>query len=204
MCFIWLFIYVLLLLCILFCTHGYYMFTCHCCQRFIYVNKLSCTTDEGLTTENFGSYHYTILHQNRTLSSFLSIHYWCGKHIFISIEFLLISSKLDFLCRCNRHPTPKMPKSTLCLPPARWEPKALIPSVVAILPDFDGFLQITSKLDYLYRFSRNPTPTMSVLTLCLPPARWGPKAPDSECNGNIASFRRISSNLNKTRLSVQI
>ena len=36
----------------------------------------------------------------------------------------------------------------------------LIPSVVAILPDFDGFLQITSKLDY----SRNPTPTMSVLT----------------------------------------
>ena len=44
------------------------MFTCHCCQRFIYVNKLSCTTDEGLTTENFGSYHYTILHQNRTLA----------------------------------------------------------------------------------------------------------------------------------------
>ena len=37
------------------------MFTCHCCQRFIYVNKLSCTTDEGLTPENFGSYHYTIL-----------------------------------------------------------------------------------------------------------------------------------------------
>ena len=65
--------------------YGYYMFTCHCCQRFIYVNKLSCTTDEGLTTENFGSYHYTILHQNRTLSSFLSIHYWCGKHIFIYI-----------------------------------------------------------------------------------------------------------------------
>ena len=30
------------------------------------------------------------------------------------------------------------------------------------------------------------------------------KAPDSECNGNIASFRRISSNLTKTRLSIQI
>ena len=83
-------------------------------------------------------------------------------------------------------------------------PGHLIPSVVAILPDFDGFLQITSKLDYLYRFSRNPTPTMPVLTLCLPPARWGPKAPDSECNGNIASFRRISSNLTKTRISIQI
>ena len=39
-------------------------------------------------------------------------------------------------------------------------PGPLIPSVVEILPDFDGFLQITSKLDYLYRFSRDPTPTM--------------------------------------------
>ena len=46
-------------------------------------------------------------------------------------------------------------------------PGPLIPSVVAILPDFDGFLQITSKLDYLYRSSRNPKPTMPVLTLCL-------------------------------------
>ena len=79
-----------------------------------------------------------------------------------------------------------------------------IPSVVAILPDIDGLLQISSKLDSLYRFSRNPTPTMPVSTLCPPPARWGPKAPDSECNGNIASFRRISSNLTKTRLFIQI
>ena len=31
---------------------------------------------------------------------------------------------------------------------------------------------------------------MSVLTLCLPPARWGTKAPDSECNGNIAKFSK--------------
>ena len=130
-------------------------------------------------------------------------------------------------------------------PPARWGPGTLDSFVVAILPDFDEFLlissnltiytdvtvvrpwnakinplsptcslrtqgldsecsgqycqismdffQITSKLDYLYRLSRDPTPTMPVLTLCLPPARWGPKAPDSECNGNIASFQRISS-----------
>ena len=99
------FIYVLLLLCILLCTHGYYMFTCHCCQRFIYVNKLSCTTDEGLTTENFGSYHYTILHQNRTLSSFLSIHYWCGKHIFISIysSFEKVSNVMRVFKEVLRH-----------------------------------------------------------------------------------------------------
>ena len=32
-----------------------------------------------------GSYHYVILHQSRTLSSFFSIHFWCGKHIFIFI-----------------------------------------------------------------------------------------------------------------------
>ena len=50
-------------------------------------------------------------------------------------------------------------------------PGLLIPSVVAILSDDDGFLQITSKLDYLYIFSRNPTPTMGVLTICLAPAR---------------------------------
>ena len=83
------------------------------------------------------------------------------------------------------------------------DPGPSILSVVAKLPDFDGLLQLSSKLDYLYIFSRNPTPTMPALTLCPPPARWGPKAPDSECNGNVASFRRIS-NLNKTRLSIQI
>ena len=109
-----------------------------------------------------------------------------------------------WLSICNHHPTPKMPKSTFVSHLLAENPGPLIPSLVAILPDFDGFLQITSKLDYLYRFSRNPTPTMPVLTLCLPPARWGPKAPDSECNGNIASFRRISSNWTKTWLSIQI
>ena len=120
-------------------------------------------------------------------------------------EFLLISSKLDYLYRCNRHPTPKMRKSKPFVSHLLAEnPGPLIPSVVAILPDFGGFLQITSKLDYLIRFSRNLTPTMSVLTLCLPPLAEDPQGTDSECNGNIASFRRISSNLTKTRLSIQI
>ena len=91
-----------------------------------------------------------------------------------------------------------MPKSTLCLPPARWEPRALDSECSGNIARFRwDFFKSRQKLDYLYRFSRNPTPTMSVLTLCLPPARWGPKAPDSECNGNIASFRRISSNYNQ-------
>ena len=122
-------------------------------------------------------------------------------------RFRWISSnhvKTRLLYRFSRNLTPTMPVLTLCLPPARWGPKAPDSECSGNIARFDGFLQIKSKLDYLYRFSRYPTPTMPVLTLCLPPARWGPKAPDSECNGDIASFRRISSNLTKTRLSIQI
>ena len=79
-----------------------------------------------------------------------------------------------------------------------------IPSVVAILPIFDDFLIISPKLDQLYRFSRHPTRPMVVLTLCLPPARWGPKTLDFQCSVNIAWFRWILSNLVKTRPFIQI
>ena len=62
------------------------------------------------------------------------------------------------------------------------------PSVVAILPNFDGFLPILSKLKYLYGCNRLPTYRMSKITLCLPPARLGPREADSQCSGNISSF----------------
>ena len=82
-----------------------------------------------------------------------------------------------------------MPKLTLCLPPARWgDPGPSIPFVVAILPDFDEFLLISSKLDYLYRCNRHPTLKCQNQTLCLPPARWEPRALDSECSGNIGQI----------------
>ena len=146
------FIYVLLLLCILLCTHGYYMFTCHCCQRFIYVNKLSCTTDEGLTTENFGSYHYTILHQNRTLSSFLSIHYWCGKHIYIYIFIY------------NSHPTLPM---VVLTKPAGLGHRTLVDSQCSgNIARFRwiSFNFIKTQLSIYFiktqLFKRHPTPTM--------------------------------------------
>ena len=91
--------------------------------------------------------------------------------------FLPILSKLNYLDRCNRHPATKMPKLTLCLPPARWEPRALDSECSGNIARFRWISSNHVKtLDYLYRFSRNPTPTMSVLTLCLPPARWGPRA----------------------------
>ena len=145
-----------------------------------------------------------------------------------------------------------MPVLTLCLPPARWTPKApdsecngniarfqrissnlvktrlfiqiqppsvttfvshlfaedsgpVIPGVVAILPDFDGFRPISSKLDHLYRFSHHPTLPKVVLTTCLPPAGSGHRTlVDSQCSGNIARFRWISSNFIKTQLFMRI
>ena len=89
--------------------------------------------------------------------------------------FQFHKKKLDHLYRCYRHPTPKMPKLTLCLPPARWEPRALDSKCSG---NIARFRRISSKLDYLYKFSRNRTPTMSVLTLWFPRARWGPRAFD--------------------------
>ena len=53
------------------------------------------------------------------------------------------------------------------------------------LPVFDEFLPISSKLDHLYRFSRNLALPMVVLILCLPPARWGHRALYSQCKSNM-------------------
>ena len=102
-------------------------------------------------------------------------------------KFLPISSKLDYLYRCYQHPTTKMPKLTLCLPPARGRPKA---------PDFEWngniarFGRISSNLIktrlFIYWFNRHLTPTLPKSTLCLPPAGWGLRALDSQCSGNIA------------------
>ena len=112
--------------------------------------------------------------------------------------------KLDYLYRYSRNPTHPIPKLTLFSHLPAEDPGPSILSAVAILPDLDGFLQISSKLDYLYRFSRNPTPTMPISTFCLLPARWGPRALDSQYSGNIARFWWISSNFVKTQLSIQM
>ena len=40
------------------------------------------------------------------------------------------------------------------------DPGLSIPSAVAILPDFDGFLPISSKLNYLDRCNRHPATKM--------------------------------------------
>ena len=84
--------------------------------------------------------------------------------------FLLISSKLGQLYRFSHHqnlPTPRRfdPLSPTCT--LRTQDSG----VVEILPDFDGLLRISSKLDHLYIFSSHPTARVPVLTLCLPPAR---------------------------------
>ena len=62
------------------------------------------------------------------------------------------------------------------------------------------FFQFHKKTWLSIQIYHHPTHEMPKLTFCLPPVRRRPKAPDSECNGNIASFRRISSNLIKTQL----
>ena len=111
--------------------------------------------------------------------------------------FLPNSSKSNYLYRCNRHPTPKIPKLTLCLPPARWRPRALDSKCSGNITRYRCFflLQISSKLDYLWSISSHLTFPMIVLTLCLSPARWRPRALDSQCNGNVDGFLPILSKL---------
>ena len=45
------------------------------------------------------------------------------------------------------------------------DPRPSILNIAAILPDFDGFLPILSKLNYLYRYNRNPTLQYQILPL---------------------------------------
>ena len=114
--------------------------------------------------------------------------------------FQFHKKKLDYLYRCYRHPTPKMPKLTLGLPPGRWESRALDSDCSGNIARFRWISSNFIKLIYLDRCNHNPAAKMSKLTLCLPCARWGPRALDSRCSGSIASFGWISSNLIKTRL----
>ena len=123
--------------------------------------------------------------------------------------FLLFLSKLNYLYRCNRRPTPQCQNFPFVFDllaenqgrpiPMQWQycqfsmyffqfnqnstiytdliairhqqcqnqpfvsyllaedQGPSIPSIVATLPDFDGFLPILLKLNHLYGFSRNPT-----------------------------------------------
>ena len=118
--------------------------------------------------------------------------------------FLPILSKLNYLYRCNRHPTLQYQNLPFVSHLLAEDQVEADPSAVKILPVFDVFLPIQSKLDYLYRFNRYPTPTMPKLTLCLPLARWESSNANSQCCGNIANFRWISSNFIKTQLSIQM
>ena len=99
-----------------------------------------------------------------------------------------------------------MPKLTLCLPPARRRHKAPDSECNGNIASFGRISSnLIKTLLFMYWFNRHLTPTMPKSTLCLPPAPWGPRALDSRCSGNIASFRWISFNfIKKTWLSVQM
>ena len=120
-------------------------------------------------------------------------------------RYLPISSKLDYRYRCYRHPTPNMPKLTLCLPPACRRPKAPDSECNGNIASFGRISSnLINTLLFIYWFNRHLTPTMPKWTLCLPPARWGLRALDSQCSGNIAKFRLFSYYFPKTRPFTQI
>ena len=84
--------------------------------------------------------------------------------------FLPILSELDYLYRCNRHPTlqyQNLPFVSHLLAEDQGRP---IP-VQWKYCQFSMYFFQFNQLDYLYRFNRHPTPTMPKLTLCLPLAR---------------------------------
>ena len=110
--------------------------------------------------------------------------------------------ELDYLYRYSPNQTPPLPKFTLCLPSARWGPRALDSQCSGKIARFRWISSNFTKTRLFYRFSRHLTLPMVVLTICLPPARWGPRAPDSQCSGNIARFRWISSIFIKTGLFI--
>ena len=117
------------------------------------------------------------------------------------LKFLPISSKLDHLCRFSRHPTLPMVVLTL-------SPTCLLRTQGQRFPVWWQYSKITMNssqfrhFDHLYRFSHHPTFPIAVLALCLPPAHSGPREADSQCSGNIASFRWIYSNLIKNYLII--
>ena len=98
----------------------------------------------------------------------------------------------------------KWKKITLCLPPARWGPSRGQSQCSGNIVSFRCISSNLIKTRLFIQIYRHPTPTMPKSTPCLLPARWGPRALDSQKSGNIAIFWWISSNFIKTQLSIQM